>query len=234
MTPLLAIATGATLGAASSLHCAAMCGPLAAVACNGERGIDRSATLQYLGGRALGYAIVGAIAGAVGAPLVAGASAGVVRVVIAGMIAAVLATRAIAWLRPAGAPPLVRLRLAKPRPGLGIVARILPLLPRRGVGLGLATAIFPCGALIGGVVGAAATGSAPLGALAMVGFAFGSAPLLLAPALASARLSEVLRGGVGRKIAGLAMLAVAIWIVAVPTLALARPSPAKTCCHRGP
>ncbi len=232
MTPLLAAAAGAALGAASGFHCIAMCGPLAATACaKREGGVDKASTAQYLGGRAIGYSAIGAIAGAMGAPIASGTSGGVLRVVVAAMVAGVLATRAIAWLRPAGKAPLVPLRLRKPGRRLtAAFGRILPFLPRRGLGLGLATAIFPCGALFGGVVAAAGAGSAALGALTMLAFALASAPLLMVPAIVGARIPERLREGWGKRVAAVALLAVAVWVVATPVAALAKPAPHKSCC----
>lgn len=233
MTPLLAVTAGAALGAASGFHCIAMCGPLAATACSKrEGGVDEGSTAQYLAGRALGYSAVGAIAGAMGAPIASGTSGGVLRLIVAALVAGVLATRAIAWLRPAkAARSLIPLRLRKPgRAASAAFARILPFLPRRGLGLGLATAIFPCGALFGGVVAAAGAGSSGLGALTMLAFALGSAPLLMVPALVGARIPERLREGWGKKAAAVVLLAIAAWVVATPVVALAKPAPQKSCC----
>ncbi|MGZ3420555.1 MAG: sulfite exporter TauE/SafE family protein [Polyangiales bacterium] len=224
MTPLLALAAGATLGAASGFHCIAMCGPLAAATC----GKSARTSTEYLGGRLLGYSIVGAIAGVVGAPIATGASGGVLRVMVALLVAGVLVYRGLSWVRP----ELITLR-KKPR--ASYFDRLLPLLPRRGLGLGLATAIFPCGALLGGIVAAAASGTATLGALLMAAFAIGSAPLLMIPSLLGPRLSDKLRSGTGRRVAGMALLAVAAWVVAVPIFALASQPSKPACCqhHHG-
>jgi sulfite exporter TauE/SafE len=217
VTLLLAIAAGVTLGAASGFHCIAMCGPLAAATC----GKSARTSGEYLGGRLLGYSAAGAIAGAIGAPIATGAGGGVLRVVVAVLVAVVLVHRGLAWVKP----DLVQLR-KKPRGSL--FDRLLPWLPRRGVGLGLATAIFPCGALLGGIVAAASSGTALLGALLMAAFAIGSAPLLMVPTLVGPRLAS-------RLLAGFALLAVAAWIVAVPVVALASAPQKPACCqhHHG-
>jgi sulfite exporter TauE/SafE len=224
MTPLLALAAGATLGAASGFHCIAMCGPLAAATC----GKSARTSGEYLVGRLVGYSAVGAVAGAIGAPIATGAGGGVLRVIVALLVGAVLVYRGLSWVRP----QLVTLR-KKPR--ASFFDRLLPLLPRRGVGLGLATAIFPCGALLGGVVAAAAAGTATLGLLVMAAFALGTAPLLMVPTVIGPRLASRLRGGAGRRVAGVALLAVAAWVVAVPIVALASQPQKPACCqhHHG-
>lgn len=232
MTPFVALAAGAALGAASGFHCIAMCGPLAAATCTRKGGgVERRTLGEYLGGRAVGYTIVGGIAGAAGAPLVTGATGGVLRIVVAALVALVLVARGVAWLWPSS--PLVKLRRKKPGPSL--LDRFLPLLPRRGLGLGLATAVFPCGALLGGIVAAAATGAWTLGAMTMFAFALGSAPLLVVPTLVGAKIPQRLREGWGRRIAGAALIAVGAWVVAVPVLAMASQPSKPACCqhHHG-
>jgi uncharacterized protein len=236
----LALGTALALGAASGAHCAAMCGPLAAVGCAWEGRVSGRRAAGYLGGRGLGYAALGALAGGVGAPFAAGAAGAGVRLGVAVLVAAVLVGRAASWLWPARAARAkgaVLLRLGRgpagPPAGPGLLARVLPLLPRRGVGMGLATAVFPCGALLGGVLAAAASGSAALGAAMMAVFALGSAPLLLLPALLGARLGPRLREGWPRRASALALLAVAAWMVTPPLLALTRPE-TKACCASPP
>src|SRR5687768_12214271 len=51
------ILLGAATGLASSMHCAAMCGPLAASACS--RRSHRAALVRYQLGRTIGYAAAG-------------------------------------------------------------------------------------------------------------------------------------------------------------------------------
>lgn len=69
MSLSISLGTAAALGATSGVHCAAMCGPIAAVGASREGRLDRGRALGYLGGRALGYAALGGVAGALGAPL---------------------------------------------------------------------------------------------------------------------------------------------------------------------
>src|SRR5688572_24576111 len=58
------IVLGALTGLASSLHCAAMCGPLAASICS--RRSARTSLLRYQLGRLVGYGAAGALAGGLG------------------------------------------------------------------------------------------------------------------------------------------------------------------------
>ncbi|MBX3274522.1 MAG: sulfite exporter TauE/SafE family protein [Sandaracinaceae bacterium] len=61
MSALVAATAAAAAGLASSVHCAAMCGPLAAVA-----GRTPRAAAAYHGARLASYALAGGIAGATG------------------------------------------------------------------------------------------------------------------------------------------------------------------------
>ena len=177
--------------AGGATHCAAMCGPFvlaqaAAVADRAASGgvlqrLSGAALLPYHGGRALGYGLLGAFAGgAVGAVSL---STGW-RFVLAGMLLlAALLMFAQASARIAALLP----RLAAPRvPGL-LEARLGPLLAAptglRGLALGLLLSALPCGLLYGALAGAASTGSAFGGALAMVSFVMGTFSALMGVAL---------------------------------------------------
>lgn len=228
MSLLVALGTAAALGASSGAHCAAMCGPLAAVGCSREGHIDGRRSAGYLGGRALGYAAAGGLAGGLGAPLAAGSAGTALRMGIALIVAIVLIYRALAFLRPAAAARLVT--LGKKPKGPGLLDRLVPLLPRRGLGLGLATAVFPCGALWGALLAASASGSPAMGALMMTVFALASVPLLMLPALLGARIGVHLQEGRARKLAALALVAAAVWVVVPPALAMMQPA-SPSCCH---
>lgn len=231
MSLWLSLGTALALGAASGAHCAAMCGPLAAVGCAKGGRLSGERAGGYLGGRLAGYAAGGALAGGLGAPLVAGQAGTFVRIAAALIVGAALLARAAALLRPAGAPPLVQLRRGSAAPG-GALAKLAPLVPRRGLGLGLATAIFPCGALAGALLAAAASGSAATGAAMMAVFSLASAPLLMLPALIGHRVGPLLAHGWARRASALALITVAAWVIAPPLVAAARPAPAACCAHR--
>lgn len=165
--------TGALVtGAASSLHCSLMCGPLACAALSpGERRVRTGAA--WHAGRLGAYASVGAVLGTAGAGV------------------ATTLTAVQPWLPwvMAGALLFTALDLGKrlpPLPGLARVAAVVSRLgarfssPVRGAALGLATPFLPCGLLYGVMVGALAAGSPLGGAAVMGGFALGGVPALAA------------------------------------------------------
>jgi sulfite exporter TauE/SafE len=165
-------------GAANSVHCACMCGPLALAFGGGAR-----VTTAYQGSRALAYATVGAAVGGGGAAL-GSAHLGAGTAVAAYALAAGLVALALVGERGALKVPLLA--------GLvnGALKRSRRLPPfGRAMALGLCTPLLPCGLLWSAFAAAAVAGSALDGAAVMTGFALGSLPLLLlaqhkAPALA--------------------------------------------------
>jgi hypothetical protein len=169
-------------------HCAGMCAPfvLAQAGAAAARGggtlarLSGAALLPYHLGRMIGYAGLGAVAG--GAAGLVTALSGL-RIPLAGL----LALAAVLMLAQASArlPPRWRGRLPHlPLPSFGPVMRVVgPLLARpegvRGVALGLALSALPCGLLYAALAGAAATGSALGGAIAMAAFVLGTVPALV-------------------------------------------------------
>ncbi len=190
------IVAAAALGFASLPHCAGMCGPLIGGGCAAAGGSVAWTAARYLAGRLVGYSVVGAAAGAIGRGLIPGGVAPAVRVVTQLMVAVAIVVLGLRWLRMHGADakgvggsPLVQLRTsakqATPR-WRQAVTRVLrtvaQYLPTDPLGLGIVTALFPCGALAGGLVLAASTGDAWGGMLVMAVFAVASAPALAAVA----------------------------------------------------
>jgi sulfite exporter TauE/SafE len=168
-----ALAAAAGAGLVGTVHCAAMCGPLAAAGvAPGAR-----AAAGYFGGRLLSYGAVGALLGFIGEHALCKLPMASVQLGAAVLVALALAARGVALVRPRG---LVKLGRRPPRRLLG---RLAAILPRRGLGLGLATGILPCGMLIPAWLLAAATASAAGGAAVMVVFSVASAPGLVAIAL---------------------------------------------------
>ncbi len=182
------------LGAAGSWHCAAMCG-----------GLAWSRPWPYVVGRLLGYALVGAALGwgGVWATQFVGS-----RLLLAVSGCLLLA----AALAPKG--PL------KARNGFSVTAflwtELAPWLRTPGTrsrfGLGLATALFPCGLLYAAWLQAANQGSPLAGMLSMMAFWAGSLPGLLAPGW----LGRKLGGGaqftkVALLMSGSVMLSMALW-----------------------
>jgi uncharacterized protein len=235
---LAALGAGASLGALSSVHCGAMCGPLVAVSCRREGHTDRGELGSYLLGRAAGYVLVGGAAAAVGAPLVSGAAGRGVQLTVAGLVAVVLVVRGVTLLRHKQSTSGL-VTLGRGTSAQRWLAGLVRMLPRRSGGLGLATALFPCGALWTALLAAVATGSMALGALSMAAFAIASSPSLVLPSVLASRVQQL---GTRRRwvesAAGVLMLMLAIWVVGAPirSIAQARASadsaPVCAHCHR--
>lgn len=164
-------------GAANSLHCACMCGPLAMSFGQGPGG-----TTAYQGGRIASYSLLGAILGGTGAAFGSG-EVGVPAATAAYVLAAALVLLALVGERGA-------LKLPWLGPWLQRITAFsrgrAPWL-RAGL-LGLATPLLPCGLLWSACASAAVAGSTLAGSEVMAGFALGSLPLLFlaqhhAPAL---------------------------------------------------
>jgi uncharacterized protein len=194
-------------GAVGSLHCAVMCGPLAAAGSAGGRG------LAYFGGRLLSYAAVGALLGTIGGHALCDLPVGAVQLGAAGLVAAFAGWQVRVTLRaPAPARPLTIGRRRRP-----LLARALAVLPRRGLALGLATGVLPCATLVPAWTLAMGAGGAAGGIAVMAAFFVGTAPGLLAPILAG-RLARERFAAVPRGVKAAAWALLAMWIVARPLL----------------
>ncbi len=200
---------GLTLGAGSSLHCVAMCGPRQAFAALDPRGSASPARVgRYQAGRVLGYTALGAASGAVGggvSDLVPSWSEALLSVGLAFSLALVALQL---WPRPratAGAAT-ASLGLAPRAPTLTErMARLSTALVSRArgsaFGLGLASALLPCGALAAGALAAASTGHSASGALLMGGFAVASGLAVTLAGLALGRVSLVRSPALSRAMA---------------------------------
>ena len=166
-------------GAANSVHCACMCGPLALAFQGGARG-----AMAYHFTRTLSYGAVGVGLGGIGATLgsrqLGTPTAWVSFVLAAGLIVlALLGERGA--LKIPGLGQLLQRAMAKSR-GLSPTFRA-------GL-LGLVTPLLPCGLLWAACAGAAVSGSALGGGGVMTGFALGSLPLLLLAQTQAGRLAQ--------------------------------------------
>lgn len=152
-----------------------------------------------------------------------------VRLVLALLVAAALVVRAIVLVKPKTGEKLVALGRG-PREAK-VFQKIVRYVPRRGIGLGLATALFPCGALFAGVALAASGGSGPMGAAMMLVFSAASAPLLMLPAAAlSANVAAKFSGTFARKVGALSLVAAAAWVVVPPIQSMLAPAQEHACC----
>jgi sulfite exporter TauE/SafE len=184
MHPAIAISV-LVAAAVGSLHCAGMCGGLAAFATGGSNAEPRRralALVAYNGARGLGYVLLGTLAGALGSTLDrAGVRVGVGRA--AGAVAGLVM---ITW-------GVVKLLEARGVSVLGRAARAGALVPAasllrkvrnqppvvRSTIIGGCTAALPCGFLHAFLVLAAGTGSALQGALVTASFWLGTLPAMV-------------------------------------------------------
>ena len=172
MTPLVpAVLIASLLG---SLHCAAMCGPLIALA-GGDRSL-RFALVHALG-RLTTYVTLGVLAGLVGRAVDLAGRVGELQhgaTLVAGIVIVGWGSHAIAVAAGWVVPPEAR---------AGVFQRGLLRIRRAPRGMrawltGALTGLLPCGWLWAFVVAAAGTGSPWLGAVVMAAFWLGTVPAM--------------------------------------------------------
>jgi sulfite exporter TauE/SafE len=201
-----------------SVHCAAMCGPIAAAAGGSGR-----AALTYHATRLAGYGALGLAAGGIGSVLDGlGRGIGIIRVsAITGGVLLILF-----GLVQAASALGIRLgpktRVAASLARTAAWGRRLAPIPRAAA-FGLLTAVLPCGWLIAFVAAAAATGDPVSAAAAMAIFWLGTVPAVAGAGLVMARLA-------GRYRARLPLVSAAVLICFGLVTALARP--AQSAHHR--
>ena len=148
---------------------------------------------------------------------------GTLEAIAVAAVAIAAAYRGITLLRgKPPAPALVTLRRG-PKPA-GLFSLLAQLWPRRGLGLGLATGVLPCGLLLPAWALAAGTASAASGAAVMAAFAVATMPGLWLP-LAGGRLLRRALAKLPARAHGWAWCALAAWIAVRPLLV------AKGACH---
>jgi sulfite exporter TauE/SafE len=223
----LSLTVGAGAGVFSALHCAAMCGPLAAA--QAQRG-GRHPVLRYQLGRAAAYAGLGGVAGGTGHALTSVGGPAVGAAVSLSAAAGLLLLAARLWRRGdaprAGEPapiPLGRRR----RP---LVARLVSALRPGPLGMGALSSLLPCGALWAALALAAGTGGAMSGALAMLGFAATSAVGLAATGWLGRLLRR--RSLAGRRALASVLVAGAVLAALRPIGAMAAGPGELPPCHR--
>jgi sulfite exporter TauE/SafE len=199
-------------------HCVGMCAPfvLAQAGARADRmagggmvqRLAGAALLPYHLGRMIGYALLGALTGGM-AGLITQLSG--MRYLLALLLlaaAVMMALQASARLPERWRPRLGHLP-ALPGPGVrltGLVGRLMASPTGwRGLGLGLALSALPCGMLYAALAGAAATGSALAGAIAMSAFVLGTVPALVGVALLGRLFLR--RSGPALQLAGAALFA---------------------------
>jgi sulfite exporter TauE/SafE len=200
MTPFL---ESFVFGAANSVHCACMCGPLAL-----SYGGGLGPAAGYQGGRLGAYTLIGLLLGA------AGSACGSDRIGTPSAWIAFVLAAGLVLLATVGERGALRI------PGLGsLLQRLLrsgrSLPPAtRALLLGALTPLLPCGLLWAVCAGASIAGSATAGALVMAGFTLGSLPLLLlvqTQAMALARRFSPTALATVQRVAMLGVAALLVW-----------------------
>jgi len=177
-----------TLGLVTSLHCVSMCGPMVltyALKGTEDASVARRVipNVAYQGAKIASYMLVGLVLGAVGSAFNLDALRPYA-MVLAGIFMIVLAlgmTGRVAWaakLQPRPPRFLVRALSGTRRKAVadaeaGHASLATPIT------FGLLTGLMPCAPLMAAQLNAAATGNAASGALAMLAFGLGTAPLML-------------------------------------------------------
>jgi sulfite exporter TauE/SafE len=220
----LTFASGALLGFSSSLHCAGMCGGIAATLmftfdpAAGSAGRFRT-LLAAQAGRISAYVAAGAFLGAAGSLFYGSmdhmAAHAVLRAVAAmslgwvGLSVLGLAPPLTMFDRFA-APVAARLRLASG--GFSAVPPLAPFIA--GLGWGL----LPCGMVYAALFYAILSGSGASGASVMAGFGLGTLPAVTLTALGIGGLRELSNNPRVRVIAGVSILAVAAASILLPAV----------------
>lgn len=178
MTVAVALGAGAAAGLLSTVHCAAMCGPLAAA--QGARA-GAAASALYAGGRILSYGAAGALAGATGNALFAVTGPLVGAFLSAAFAGALLVVAVRLWRAPrAERAPRTAAPIAIGKRRRPLAARVISAVRPGPFAFGALTALLPCGALWAALALAAGTGAAAAGAVAMLAFAGASSIGLVA------------------------------------------------------
>ena len=177
-------------GLASGLHCAGMCGGIAAGFSLLQKEPVWKRQLAFNAGRITSYAGAGAIAGALGSAAAYAAAALPAQSLLYFFSSAfVLLAGMHVWGLPLPLSALERI-------GVPLWRRIQPLaarlLPARSVpqsyAAGLAWGWLPCGLVYGALAAAVFAGGAAQGAVAMAAFGAGTLPWLFIAGVAAARL----------------------------------------------
>ncbi|ODS92911.1 MAG: hypothetical protein ABS45_04705 [Comamonas sp. SCN 65-56] len=202
-------ATGLLMGLVGSPHCIAMCG--AACAGIGQSAAPHSgrAIALFQFGRLMGYMLLGALAAAsmqgLGWLTVYSAALRPVWSLLHVAAAVVGLVLLIQGRQPLWLELGARRVWARVRSATGSMGRAAPL------GVGTAWALLPCGLLYSAVMVAALADGIAGGAVVMALFALGSGVMLWLGPWLLLRLGRRGRDGWGMRLAGLALLASALW-----------------------
>ena len=199
-------------GLLGGVHCAGMCGGIAAALSATAPGPAFARALAFNSGRIVSYSFAGALAGATGALL---AAAGPVLFVQAALFVAANVLMLMLGLYVAGVSrAVVRLEGA----GGALWARLASLRralfpvdsTARALAAGAVWGWVPCGLVYGMLALALASGDALSGAMVMIAFGLGTAPTLLAAGMAAHLILSLRRIAWVRHLAGGLLVALAL------------------------
>ena len=208
-------------GLLGGVHCAGMCGGIAASLSASARGPALPRQLAFNGGRIAAYATAGAAFGALGAAVQWAAAlqaAQAALFAIANVLMIFLGLYVAGWGRA-----VLRLEVAG-----GAAWRAIEPLRRRfypvdstlkALGAGAVWGWVPCGLVYSMLALALASGDAISGAAVMLAFGLGTLPNLLAAGFAAQRILAIRRYPWVRRTAGIAIIALAaVGLARVPAL----------------
>jgi sulfite exporter TauE/SafE len=209
---------GLLLGLASSLHCAGMCGPIAASLMFGFGPNQRRALMAAQAGRILVYVAAGGLAGAAGA-----AFYGAFHHPAAFLAVRAAAALSLGWIGFSLlglAPSLAGLdRIAAP------VARAAAALraPVAGGALaaGMVWGLLPCGLVYGALFYAALSGGPVNGVAVMAGFGLGTLPAVTGVAFGLSQFRALAHAPRARAAVGLGLMGIAAASLVAPATGLA-------------
>lgn len=211
----LVLAAWLTGLAGGSGHCIAMCGGIVGALGIGQRaGLSGTLTLLCAhAGRIVGYALAGGTAGLLGAAIVSGLFGPDAVVLMRFVAAALLLLIGLQLLL--GRSLLTGIERAGGRLWKRISPAFRRLLPVRGPGQALIAGLLwgwlPCGLVYAQLSVAAASGSAPAGAVLMMAFGLGTSVSL---SVMSVLLQSLGMSRLPRQISGALLILFAVWTVA--------------------
>jgi hypothetical protein len=231
----LSLLGGVAVGVLGSAHCVVMCGGIAGALSlapgAGGAGVGARQAAYNLG-RVASYAIAGALAGAFGIGLARlfGATGTMVLRALAALLLLALGLYLAGWWSG-----LARLE----RQGARLWRHVAPLAARLRPGRSLAGALalgmvwgwLPCGLVYSALALATTSGDWQRGALLMAGFGLGTLPAMIATGLAAGRAATLARAVAPRRVAGVMLIAFALWTLAASDAVAHLRGTAPPPCH---
>jgi sulfite exporter TauE/SafE len=190
---MIELLAGLVLGLGGSLHCAGMCGPIAIALPSsqspkggwiGWRQAGQKMAYQF--GRVTTYTLLGAVVGLGGSWIALTGYSRTLSIVSGVAMITALAVQLL-WKRELIAGRHIRRAIEPVKRGLSVLLSSHGTLTHFGIGL--LNGLLPCGLVTAPLLGSLGTGSVTIGALFMLGFGFGTVPLMSAIAIGGSRLS---------------------------------------------